>query len=134
MTFWRELQIEVIQRIRWIVLGGIVGFFFGATIGTAIVYLASPAKASSTVTTTVYNTSGVEQSSEHIVMGKATLAAGTVTVTLTGKAVFTSSSSYVCPLVDSTGLNLTAVSYTSGSQFVITGVLTDQVSFVCIGN
>jgi hypothetical protein len=91
-------------------------------------------KASSVNTTTIYNTSGVEQSGEHIVMGKATLAAGTVTVTLSGKAVFTSSSSYVCSLADSTGLNATAVSYTSGSQFTINGVLTDQVSFVCIGN
>jgi hypothetical protein len=86
------------------------------------------------VTFPLYSTTGTLQTAHHIVMGKASLVGGTVTVTLSGKAVFSSSSSYVCSLADSTGLNLTAVSYVSGSQFTITGVLTDQVSFVCVGN
>lgn len=86
------------------------------------------------ITFPLYDTSGTLQTAHHMVTGKAALVAGTVTITLSGKAVFTSNTSYVCSLADSTGLNLTAVSYTSGSQFVITGVLADQVSFVCVGN
>ena len=99
-----------------------------------LLFWAVRSRSSSVNTTTVYNASGVEQTGEHIVMGKVALSLGTVTVTLSGKAVFTSNSSYVCSLADSTGLNLTAVSYVSGSQFTITGLASDSVSYVCIGN
>ena len=93
----------------------------------------SASRADSTVTARVYDASGNEQMSYHIVMGTVTLVAGSKTVTLSGGAAFTSNSSYKCTLTDSTGLNLTAITYTSGSQFTILGVLTDNVSFVCVG-
>ena len=80
-----------------------------------------------------YNAAGTEQLSAHMVLGSATLAAGTVTITLSGNAAFTSSSSYKCTVTDGV-LNLTAVTYTSGSQFTILGVLTDTVSYHCVGN
>jgi len=80
-----------------------------------------------------YNASGTEQLNTHMVYGSATLAAGTVTITLSGNAAFTSSSTYKCTVTDSV-LNLTAVTYTSGAQFTILGVLTDTVSYHCVGN
>jgi hypothetical protein len=80
-----------------------------------------------------YNAAGTEQMNTHMVYGSATLAAGTVTVTLSSNAAFSSSSSYKCTVTDAV-LNLTAISYTSGTQFTILGVLTDTVSYVCVGN
>jgi hypothetical protein len=91
-------------------------------------------EASSVNTTVIYNASGVEQAGEHIVMGTATLAAGTAAVTFTGKAVFTSNSSFICTATDATGLNLTQIVRNSGSSITVNGVLTDVVQFFCVGN
>lgn len=91
-------------------------------------------EASSVNTTTIYNISGVEQTGEHIVMGTVTLAAGTAGVTFTGKAVFTSNSTYVCTVADATGLNVGQVLRNSGSSITVNGVLTDTVQFICVGN
>jgi hypothetical protein len=93
----------------------------------------SSSRADSNSSMRVYNAAGTEQLNTHIVYGYATLVAGSVIITLGGNAVFTNSSSYKCTVTDAV-LNLTAVSYTSGTQFTINGVLTDQVSFSCIGN
>lgn len=90
-------------------------------------------RADSTSSIRTYNAAGTEQLNTHMVYGSATLAAGTVTVTLSGNAAFSNSSSYKCTVTDAV-LNLTAVSYTSGSQFTILGVLTDTVSYHCVGN
>jgi hypothetical protein len=98
------------------------------------VLLNRSAKADSSTSMRVYDISGNEQMSSHIVIGTAALSVGTKTITLTNGAVFTSSSSYRCSVTDSTGLNLTSISYASGSSFTITGTLTDNVSFVCIGD
>jgi hypothetical protein len=92
------------------------------------------ADASSVNTTIIYNTSGVEQSGEHIVMGTVTLVAGTAGVTFTGKAVFTSNATFVCSIADSTGLNVGQVVRNSGSSITVNGVLTDTLQFICIGN
>lgn len=99
----------------------------------SIFYLAWSARADSSSTMRVYNASGAEQVNSHMVYGSATLAAGSAIVTLTGNAVFTNSSSYKCTVTDSS-LNATAVTYSSGSQFTILGVLTDTVSYSCLGN
>lgn len=99
----------------------------------SILYLAWSVRADSNTTLRVFNAAGTEQMNIHMVYGSATLAAGTVTVTLAGNAAFSSSSSYKCTVTDGV-LNLTAVTYASGSQFTILGVLTDTVSYSCLGN
>jgi len=98
-----------------------------------ILLLHSYSHASSVNTTWIYNTSGVEQIGEHIVIGTATLSAGTVTVTLSGKAVFTSTTSYSCGVSDMTTINATGLIRNSGSSFTLNGVLTDVIGFVCVG-
>lgn len=90
--------------------------------------------ADSGVTARVYDPSGAEILGYHDVIGTVALVAGTKVVTLSGAAVFTSNSTYKCALADSTGINATAITYTSGSQFTISGLLTDNVSFSCKGN
>lgn len=91
-------------------------------------------RADSGSTPRAYDPSGTEIMGYHEVMGTVALVAGTKSVTLSGGAVFTSNSSYKCSLADSTGINATAITYTSGSQFTINGLLTDNVSFLCVGN
>jgi hypothetical protein len=113
----------------------IVAALIGLLGGWYSAYFVRGIYASSVNTTPIYSISGVEQMGDHYVIGRTTLAIGTVTVTLSGKAAFTSSSSYHCSITDSTGLNLTGITYISGSQFTITGVgLSDNVSFFCGGN
>jgi hypothetical protein len=104
-----------------------------ATLAVSLFWVAG-SRPSSVNTTAIYNTSGTEQTGEHIIMGTATLAAGTATITLAGKAVFSSSSSYVCTTTDATGLNVSQVVKLSGSSFTVNGVLTDSIQFVCVGN
>ena len=83
---------------------------------------------------TIYNTSGtLYTGNPHAVIGKS--AGGDTVVTLTGSAVFSSSASYVVTTDDpdllSPGINIT---YTSGSQFTITGGGSNTVSWTAIGN
>lgn len=83
----------------------------------------------------LYNTSGTIQTSPHMVTGTATLSAGSVTVTLSGAAVYTSSGSYACSGNDTGGSAIaTSTQNQSASSFKIFGTLTDTVSFSCIGN
>lgn len=88
----------------------------------------------------VYNAAGTQQVNPHIVEDRGSLSSGTpstLTVTLSGSAAFTSSSSYNCvPANKSNTTDLLKVSYTSGSEFVITGpnTVTDAVSYICVGN
>ncbi|HET6220168.1 MAG TPA: hypothetical protein VFE27_24280 [Acidobacteriaceae bacterium] len=82
----------------------------------------------------LYNTSGTIQASAHMVTGSGTLTAGSLTVTLTGASVFTSSSTYVCSPDDSTGINGIDVVYNSGSSVTFNGTGTDAIRFSCVGN
>jgi hypothetical protein len=118
------------KRLEEIVLGFVIFWILLWFIYASV----EPSHASSVNTTIIYNTSGVEQTGEHIVMGTVTLAAGTATVTFTGKAVFSSSSSFVCAATDATGLNVGQIVRNSGSSITVNGVLTDTVQFVCMGN
>lgn len=99
----------------------------------SIFYLTWSARADTNNTLRTFNAAGTEQLNTHMVYGSATLAAGTVTITLSGNAAFTSNATYKCTVTDGV-LNLTAVTYTSGTQFTILGVLTDTVSYHCVGN
>ena len=90
--------------------------------------------AESNLVTPLYGTTGTLQASPHIVNGGGSLSGGTLTVTLTGAAVFSASSSYVCSPDDSTAVNGIQVTYTSGSSFTLTGTGTDAVRYTCVGN
>jgi len=82
----------------------------------------------------VYTAAGVEQTSPHIVSDTATLAGGTVTVTLVGSAAFTSATSYHVVIQEKTTALSTQVTQVSGSSFIITGTGTDVINFIAIGN
>jgi hypothetical protein len=86
------------------------------------------------VSNPVYNHSGAIQTTPHTVIDSGTLAGGTLTVTFTGSAVYTSLSSYVCVPIDTTALNPMDVTYTSGSVVVFNGTGTDTFRYVCTGN
>jgi hypothetical protein len=84
----------------------------------------------------VYNAAGSAQTGAklHLVEDQVTLASGSATVTLAGAAAFSSASSYKCGASDQTSAAAVQISYTSGSQFTVSGTGTDVVSFVCVGN
>jgi hypothetical protein len=89
----------------------------------------------------VYNASGTLQTSAHTVIGTGTLVAGQLTVTFTGAAVFTSSSSYVCQTTGNNSGSLLAspvqAQNTSGSVVVFgndNGTDTDSFGYTCTGN
>lgn len=81
----------------------------------------------------VYNHSGTLQALSHTVSDTCTLGTN-CGVTLTGSAVFTSSSSYRCAASDATAANAVRVNQTSGSAVTFTGTGTDVVSYLCIGD
>jgi hypothetical protein len=89
---------------------------------------------------TVYNAAGTQLPSAHTVMGLTTLSAGTVTVTFSGSAIFTSSSSYACmtsATVSTINLDALGVTYTSGSSVTFSddgGLGSDAIRYICIGN
>lgn len=81
----------------------------------------------------VYNHSGTFQNLAHTVIDACTLGTSCA-VTLTGSSVFSSSSSYKCSAIDTTAANAVKITYTSGSQFTLTGTGTDVLNYICIGN
>ncbi|WP_244120335.1 glycoside hydrolase family 55 protein [Burkholderia gladioli] len=82
----------------------------------------------------LYSTAGAAANAPHMVKGTATLASGAATVTLTGAAAYTSSTSYACTAIDTTAANAVRVSQTSGTSFALIGTGTDVVQFLCAGN
>lgn len=86
-----------------------------------------------TTVPTTYNHSGTQQTAAHIVEDSCTLGTS-CSVTLTGSAVFTSSSSYQCTAADQTAANAVKFAPSSGSAFSLTGTGTDLLSYICIGN
>lgn len=87
----------------------------------------------------VMSASGTVQTAGKVVFGSGSLVSGspsTLTVTLTGNAVFTNSGSYVVTAINNTtAANSLKVTQSSGSSFVITGpnTLTDTVSWIATG-
>jgi hypothetical protein len=102
------------------------GTFSGAVTGTTI--------------TPVYNVSGTLQASSHTVRGtSAAMSGGAVTVTLSGAAVFTNSSSYTCTANENVSgviYQPIGITYTSGSSITFNNDSSDTatVSFICTGN
>jgi hypothetical protein len=87
----------------------------------------------------VYNSTGSQQSSQHWVRGTATLgsSSGTVTVTLSGAAAFSSLSSYNCYANDQTSATGIEITLSSGTQFTLNGAQGgkgDSVDYLCVGS
>jgi hypothetical protein len=83
----------------------------------------------------VFNAAGTSQQSSHVIADRVTLTGGgTATVTLVGRAVFTSATSYSTVICDSSANHSAKVVQTSGSSFTITGTGGDVIEFICIGN
>ena len=81
----------------------------------------------------VYNSSGTVQLAPHQVIGTCTLGTN-CSVSLSGSAVFTNATSYVCTAVDQTGIFAVRVNQTAGNAFAITGNATDVIGYSCAGN
>lgn len=81
----------------------------------------------------VMSLSGTIQTAGKIVKGRCTLGTDCA-VTLTGNAVFTSSSTYECSGTDTTAANAVRFNPSSGSAFALTGTGTDVISWKCAGN
>ena len=83
----------------------------------------------------VFNAAGTRTNLPHIVADKATLAAGgTVVITLTGSAAYTSATSYVVAAVDTTANHSVLITQTSGTSFTITGTGSNVINFICVGS
>jgi len=84
-----------------------------------------------------FTASGVQQSGVHIVQDSVALASGTASVTLSGSAAYSSSTSYTCNVVRSANTNTFKVLNNSATKFTITssiGTDNDTVRFVCVGS
>ena len=81
----------------------------------------------------VYNHSGTIQTAPHTVQDSCVLGTS-CSVTLTGSAVFTSSTSYTCVCQDNTAIDACNVVQSSGSAFAITGTGTNTIRYICTGN
>jgi hypothetical protein len=89
----------------------------------------------------IYNTGGTARTSQHVVTGTFTMpnTNGPSTVTLTGSAVFTATSSYFCTINDASTLNAQATLVkTNGTAFTLQTVgknaKKDAIDFICIGS
>ena len=81
----------------------------------------------------VYNSGGTVQATPHSVIGRFTATGTTAAVTLTGSAVFTSSTSYQCVATDD-NTGSVGLTYTDGSHFTVTAVANnDVISVICMG-
>jgi len=102
--------------------------------GTAPIVVSSTTPvANLTAVPTTYNHSGTQATGAHVVQDRCTLGTS-CSVTLTGSAVYTSSSTYDCVAIDRTGANAIQFAPSSGSAFALTGTGTDAISYVCVGN
>lgn len=81
----------------------------------------------------VVNHSGTQQTSPHTVVDKCTLGTS-CNVTLTGGAVFTSSTSYQCAATDQTAADAVKFAPSAGNAFALTGTGTDVIGYICTGN
>lgn len=88
----------------------------------------------------IVNINGVQQVSgtpgsgtAKIVEGNISLSGGSATVTLTGGAQFTSTSTYKVTCQDITAANATKVTKNNGASFTITGTGTDSIDFIAVG-
>lgn len=69
----------------------------------------------------------------HMVSGSVGLSGGAATVTLTGSAAYTNSSSYFCNATDITSAAAVRVAVSAGNSFTLSGSGTDNVAYICHG-
>lgn len=82
----------------------------------------------------IYNTVGTKQTNFHTVTGQATIGGGgTVVVTLTNKAIFNSSTSFVTVTGNNTAARAPQITQTSGSSITFTGTAGDVINYVMVG-
>jgi hypothetical protein len=81
----------------------------------------------------LYSTSGTAVNSPHMVQGTATLSSGAATVTFSGSAAYSSSTSYICTANDTTSASAIKVSQGSGTSITLTGTGSDAAQFLCAG-
>jgi hypothetical protein len=79
-----------------------------------------------------YNAGGTQQTDVHIVYDTVALVAGTATVTFSGSAVFTNTSSFNCVAKSQSGSNVQEVK-NSGSSVTFNGTAAQQIDYICIG-
>ena len=104
------------------------------TTGTAPFVVSSTTPVTNLVTTpTTYSHTGIQQTNIHVVLDRCTLGTSCV-VTLTGAAVFTSSTSYNCAGNDENGSQAVNFVPTSGSAFTLNGTGTDSIAYIRVGN
>lgn len=83
----------------------------------------------------LYNSSATQFGTSHMVFGSATIGGGgTVTVTLSGAAVYTSSGTFVVCGNNESNANPFKITRGSGSEFTITGTASDQITYIAVGN
>ena len=70
----------------------------------------------------------------HIVYDTATLASGTVTVTLDPSVAFSGTATYVCTANDTQSATPIQVENLNGASFTLTGLGSDVVSYICVGS
>jgi hypothetical protein len=80
-----------------------------------------------------YNHSGTQQSNTHIVVDTVQLSSGTVTVTLTVPAAFTSASTFACTGTDNTATDAVRATNLSGSSVTFKGNGSDVIGYLCVG-
>lgn len=110
-------------------------FISNIATGTTPLVITSTTPVTNLATTPIlYNSSGTQRVNAHIIWDQGTLSGGTLTVTLSGASVFTSSGTYQCMGDDITALAAVQILYTDGSHFVINGTGTDTIRYICTGN
>lgn len=82
----------------------------------------------------VYIATGASFAAPHQVIGTIALSSGSATVTFSGNAAFTSSTSYACTANDTTAANAVRVNQTAGTSVTFVGTGTDTVQYACTGN
>lgn len=84
----------------------------------------------------VLNAAGVQKANVHMVADKVTIpSGGSITVTLSGSAVFTSATSYICLASDITVKNRACqIIQVSGTQITFIANVGDVIQYFCIGN
>ena len=82
-----------------------------------------------------YTHTGTVLSASHTVQDTGTLSGGTLAVTLSGLAVFTSNATYNCKATDrTTPANSVLPTLTSGTSITFNGTSTDAFNYTCWGN
>lgn len=82
----------------------------------------------------VYNAAGTASYSAHTVVGTIAMSAGTINVTFSGAAAFTSNATYACTGTNESSASAVQIVMNSGSSITINGTGSGFVNYICTGN